>query len=73
MGPVLQGILRSPLLVKVLGTLQTVRIERNGALYTFSRSARTEPDEELARLPEDAVARSSGPGLQHMRSAILNQ
>lgn len=60
MGPVLQAILQSSFLVKILGTRETA-----GLKDPLNRPARNERDEEFHRLPEHGIDRSLGPEAQH--------
>lgn len=65
MGPVLQRILESSLLVKIKGIRKTARLEDDRVSYTFNRSARSRHDEEFARLPEHTVDHLSGPEIRY--------
>ena len=64
MGPVLQGILESSLLVKIMGIRKTARLEDDRLSYIFDRSARSRLDEEFARLPEHTVDHLCGPEIR---------
>ena len=65
MGPVLQGILDSSLLVKIMGIRKTAGLKVDRVSYSINRSARNRHDEEFARLPEQAADHLSGPGIQY--------
>ena len=64
MGPVLQGILQTSFLVKMIGTRKTVGLRDDRVSYTFNRSARNQLDEEFTRLPEHTIDRLSGSVVQ---------